>query len=303
MRIKLLDVNRAVFNSSEEVGFSIVTLMELTKGLGQHDRNQYFKKFVSIWEKDNYHIYIPLELKELESDLIASIKAADRTKQNLVLFSMCEKIMVMVFVFFSQMICLFVIAMVFINHNLIIEDGQIPINSAIDKELADYNNYVVILFKHIFENQSDSFKDYYKDWNKNDGNEFGNKLLNYLLKKYLELTGRKTKTNIILCGNQKNIKELFNIDGKRITYDRLCLIYKSYFTYKINPDLIQKLFMPYLLDAMNNDSSKFEFNHISDSFLIFNAITAQKSESCDIDIDSDDTTLSNVFALMKQNAD
>ena len=180
MRIKLLDVNSAVFNSSEEVGFSIVTLMELTKGLGQHDRNQYFKKFVSIWEKDNYHIYIPLELKELESDLIASIKAADRTKQNLVLFSMCEKIMVMVFVFFSQMICLFVIAMVFINHNLIIEDGQIPINSAIDKELADYNNYVVILFKHIFENQSDSFKDYYKDWNKNDGNEFGNKLLNYL---------------------------------------------------------------------------------------------------------------------------
>lgn len=300
MAIKLFDANKVVFDSSEEVGFSIVTLTELTKGGSEHTRNQYFKKFISIWNKENYHIYLPAELNKLKEELNYAIISNDKNKQFFVLYSMCNKIMTMIFVFFTQIICLLMISIVFSNHDLKIVDGEIPYANSNEMRLATFNNYVVNLFKTIYEHQENIFEGCYKDWKKGAGDVYGNQLFKLLLNKYSELTGEPLNPNVVLCGSKKNIASLFLKKDKRMSKDKLENIYKSYFPYKNNGELTQKLFIPYLLDAINEDKTKFEFNHISDAFLIFNALTVQKTEAEEINIDSTDETVIKMFSHLKE---
>lgn len=301
MDVKLFDVNTAVFDSEEEVGLSIVTLTELTKGLSDHGRHRYYKKFISVWNKDNYHIYLPHELDDLQTKFIEFMEQNKIDEAYDVLDAMCEKILRMIFVYFSQMICLIMISVVFLNFKLVIQNGEIPYNNGNEREMAEFNNYVAKTFAYIYENQNTIFKNCHKEWKKDDGNKYGNCLFGLFAKNYFKIINKPNDEEICLCGDAKNIDSLFTDEEHNITLEKLNKIFESYLPYKMNGELTKKVFIPHLMDAINDPKMKFEFNHISDSFLIFNALTCAKTEGSNIVIDSTDGNVNKIYLSIKEH--
>lgn len=297
--VKLMDVNTIDFCSKEEVGLSIVTIMEITKGQSDHDRHMQFKKVLNIYGKKNYHIYFPQELKDLEKQLTQAITENNQTEQFAILDQMCSRIMTMVYIFFSQMVCLIVLVIIHLNHDLVIGNGSVICNTVQEEALAHFSNCIVKFLKSFYDDQETIFKDCYKGWKKGDGDSFGNSLFNQLIDNYYRVIGWNKVEDYILCGKGKNLGKVL-IRNTPLSLERIETIYKAYFQYRINDKLTKKLFIPYVLEAINEKKQKFEFNHISDCFLIFNALTAENTENEKIVIDTGDETVKRIYNILNE---
>ena len=299
-KVILLDENTIDFNSTDEVGISIITLAEATKGKSVHERHALFKKFIRCLNKDNYHIYIPAELNKLKELLNKAVEEENTKKQYSVLEEMCYKIYSLVCLYFVQSICLIVISLIHVNHNFTIINGEITYETNQERIIAEYCNNVVRVFQEIDTNKNKAFEDSYISWRKGDADSFGNNFFNLLISKYYDLLDKTIDKSIVLCGNGKNIKKVLFDSNASVSKERILSIFDAYFYFRFNDNLTKRLFIPYIFDAINDEKLNFEFNHIADSFLIFNALTAKKTENVEIELKSDDVNLIKVYKLLKQ---
>lgn len=293
MVISLMDVNNISFDSNDTIGFSIITLVEITKGLNQHDRNSVFKKFLKCWNRPNYHIYLPHDLDYLSCQLKKALISNNSQEQFDTLKQMCCRVFSLVCLYFTQMIALIVISIVHLNHNFVIKEGRIICNTEKDVLLANFCNQVIKVCVEYEKNQKD-FEELYLKWEKGNGDLFGNILFNKFIEKYYNIIGEIRKEEYVLCGNGKKISDVFINKERKLSLDQFKNIYNSYFKYKINDDLTKKIFIPYAFDAIDT-TEKFEFNHIADSFLIFNAISVEKNDNNKIKLISKDKKLNEIF--------
>lgn len=293
-----MDMNSLDLDSNEEVGFSIVTLAEATKGKSVHEKHSFYKKFLLLYGKSNYHIYIPHELDDLKSELETAISLKQKDKQYNILEQMCSSVINMIYIYYSLVICLFVIAILHINHNFYVDGDEIKVKDDNEQRLAVFCNFVVLTFSYIFQSRSVMFFDGYSKWEKEDGNKYGNNLFTFLMKRYYKLLGKSLPQNISLFFDKKNLNGII-ANNKKIDVNYLKSLFDLYFKFRINDTLTKTIFIPYLLKVLNDETTLLEFNHIADAFIIFNAITVAKSEEKEIVIDTNDELLKNTFSFVK----
>ena len=296
--VYILDRNSFALNTDEEVGYSIVTLTEETKCRSKHDRNKEYKKILSLWDKPNWHIYFPMELKEYESNLLFYRRKKDVLNQCKILELMCNDMFILMCEYFYLLICLVVIVLLHKNHNLVVKSGNVYPRDEHEAKLANFANEIIHKFAFISKNKDIIFKDGYYKWSKDKCNSNGNEFFNSLVKEYLAIIGKKVEKDYILCGKNKNINLLIFDKTKNVTKYDVEEIFNNYFNFKLNDSITKNLFIPYIVDVFNANHNIFEFNHIADAFLVFNAFSASKYEDINIEIKSKDSTLNKLYELL-----